>query len=195
VEPVAKNFEMLSRNCLLNKGRFKTRREAIARRSGQEVVLKTDPLSISNAGASVVKPEQTEPSNCLESIRTISIDDLSAGESCAEKPVVIKLDVEGMEIDAIKGGKNTINRDTLLIYEDHGKDYDCRATDYVLSLGLSVFFCDRNIFKKIVNINDVRAMKKQTSVGYNLFAFREETCFSRYFPSVPVGMRGPVSSS
>ena len=50
-----------------------------------------------------------------------------------QQRLVIKLDVEGMEIDAAIGGKRVLEGDTVLILEDHGADRDHTVSRYLLN--------------------------------------------------------------
>ena len=47
--------------------------------------------------------------------------------------LVIKLDVEGMEIDAAKGGKRLLKNETVIILEDHGADRAHTVSRYLLN--------------------------------------------------------------
>jgi len=180
VEPVARNFAMLSRNCALNDGRFEIRRAAIASSACGEVAIRTDPSSLSNVGASIFTSERDGTPSCTERVPALSIDDLCADEDGDDMPLVIKLDVEGMEIEALKGAKSALNREMLLIYEDHGKDPACRVTEYVLNLGLRVFHREFRALHEVRHIDEVRKIKKQPTKGYNLFACQAGTKFSTF---------------
>ncbi len=181
VEPVGANFEMLSRNRALNGERFQIRKAAITETTCGDVAIETDPSSISNAGASVVSEPASRSSGRTEMVPSISIDELVARESCADMPLVIKLDVEGLEIDALEGAKKTLEQDVLIIYEDHGKDDACRVSDYVLGLGLTVFHGEGDPFTPVTKTEQVQAIKTQRSKGYNHFAFKDGSVFAQVF--------------
>ncbi len=181
VEPVGANFEMLTRNRALNGERFEIRKAAITETTCGDVAIKFNPSSISNVSASVVSEPASYASGHTEMVPSISIDELVVRESCADMPLVIKLDVEGLEIDAMEGAKKTLERDVLIIYEDHGKDDACRVSDYVLGLGLKVFHGEGDPFTPVTKIEQVQAIKTDRWKGYNLFAFKDGSVFAQVF--------------
>lgn len=181
VEPLGSDFDMLSRNWTLNDRRFRIRKEAITEKSGREVEIRTDTSSISNVGASVVSSHEDDFLGRTEIVPSISIDDLCAGESCSGKPLVVKLDVEDMEIDALKGAEKALKSETLFIYEDHGNDSECRVTEYMLGIGLLVYHCEGGEFTRVNRVEDVRKVQTQKTKGYNFFAFRGDTKFALTF--------------
>jgi len=89
--------------------------------------------------------------------------------------VIIKLDVEGAEIDAIKGAKNILSlKRVIVIYEDHGADITCSVSEYIMEhLNFNIFFLgDRP--EKITSIEQIKERKTNQSVGYNLVATNME---------------------
>ena len=117
----------------------------------------------------------------LEPVSSITIDDLCKAEGVDEKRLVIKLDVEGLEIESLEGGRSALANDFLLIYEDHGKDFDCEVTQYVLDQGFEVFSHANERFKQVTAIKDAQAIKTLKTTGYNFFAFRRKSAFSAAF--------------
>ena len=178
VEPVAPNHEILSDNCLANQSRFCIYRNAVSQISGQAVTMELDPSSISSVGASIAPRQSLSEEPTVNVVSTISIDDLCKREGVVKDRVVVKLDVEGAEIDALLGGKRLLESDLLLIYEDHGIDPKCEVSEYVLSLGLTVCHFEAGVYCSVESIEDVQAIKSSSSKGYNLFAFHEGGHFS-----------------
>ncbi len=69
---------------------------------------------------------------------------LDGGLVTPQQRLVIKLDVEGMEIDAAKGSKRLLENETVLILEDHGADRDHTVSRYLLTqTPCRVFVFDR----------------------------------------------------
>ena len=95
------------------------------------------------------------------------------------KHIIIKLDVEGEEINALKGAKNLLEKDVLLYYEDHGMDRECKVTRYVLEeLGMCVFFCQSDgSFIQITRAEEAEKVKAKRSVGYNFFSCHSDSVF------------------
>ena len=64
----------------------------------------------------------------------ISLDSLlDQGLVSPGQRLVIKLDVEGMEIEAAKGGKRLLASETVIIVEDHGADRAHTVSRYLLN--------------------------------------------------------------
>ncbi len=54
--------------------------------------------------------------------------------------VVIKLDIEGAEIQALKGASDILMHEPLIIYEDHGKDRNSTISRYISEeLGYEIY--------------------------------------------------------
>ncbi len=181
VEPVTASYRMLLKNWALNEERFAVRNAAIGRESGQEIWMQLEPDSYSHPGASAVAGTDGGPSENRQRTTTISIDDLCSEEGWAERNLVIKLDVEGMEIDALKGASRALGADFLLIYEDHGSDAACAVSDYVLGQGYEVHYYDGRSFQRITTLEQIRGIKTQQSKGYNFFACRKGSSFASVF--------------
>jgi hypothetical protein len=92
--------------------------------------------------------------------------------------VILKIDVEGSEVAALKGATKLIDAGALVIYEDHGDDLACLVTDHILSeYGLKVYFLhrDKRIISEVENIGQLAKLKKRAHRGYNLLAARPES--------------------
>ena len=108
-----------------------------------------------------------------ESIETITIDDIFRDHIRFEPTLmVVKIDVEGSEVDALSGATETLRRNTLLIYEDHGRETDSNVSAHILNhLGLDVFHCDRNgRVRRMLDVAAVNEVKTRASAGYNFCA-------------------------
>ena len=91
----------------------------------------------------------------------------------ASRPLVIKLDVEGVEIEALRGARGMLAGDCLVVCEEHGSDRKHSVSRYLMeenSLSLIVF--DPAV-RRFVRLDDLRLldrMKRHRWVGYNVFA-------------------------
>ncbi len=182
IEPVKRNFERLSAHNRLNHNRFTAIRSAVTQSGGSSVNIYTADDSFANEGASMIKQTFSNSAQ-FECVESVSIDQLVNQFSNPGQGIVVKLDVEGMEVEAIKGAKESLNRELLLIYEDHGNDPQCEVSAYVLGLGLTVFHLEHGIFSEVNNIDDVKTIKTRANKGYNLFAFNQSPRFSKVFKS------------
>lgn len=177
VEAAASTFRELESNCALNSGRFETRLNAVHSRDGRTVILSERNGNHANASISG-NPGTSDGIG----VQTITIDTLlSDGSVPADLPVVVKLDVEGSEIEALKGASRLFQRESLIIYEDHGSDPASKVTDFVIrELGLPVFFVDhRRRVTRIRSSPAAGAVKIKPKRGYNFFAATPGSSFDR----------------
>ncbi len=165
IEAGGLNVKHLNRNAELNGNRFRCLHAAIAGGSGFARVtgtshekLETVPVERSESGA----------------VKTVSLDGLAEMRVIdASRPLVIKLDVEGVEIEALRGGRGVLAGDCLVICEEHGSDRKHSVSRYLMeenSLSLIVF--DPAV-RRFVRLDDLRLldrMKRHRWVGYNVFA-------------------------
>ena len=178
IEPVKKNFQMLSSNNKLNDNRFTAMRSAVSDQPGQTIEIFSNPDSLANEGASM---NQDAYVNLIhsESVQSVSIDQLVKQFAGSSQSIVIKLDVEGAEVTALHGAIDTLQRNHLFMYEDHGNDPDSKVSDYILSQGLSVFSLENGIFSQIQSLQQVKSLKIMPNKGYNLFACRKDSGFEQ----------------
>ena len=174
VEPVKSNFASLCLNNQLNDCRFTAIRSAVCEQSGRQVGINVNPDSLANEAASALH----KPGHALsesEWVESVSIDQLVSRFATQDQPVVIKLDVEGLELEAIRGAAQTLRREFLLVYEDHGADPASAVSQYVLDCGLSVFHLEYGNYTPVTDVRDVNSIKTNPNKGYNLFAYRENS--------------------
>lgn len=122
-------------------------------------------------------------------VQTISIDDI-VSRTLEKFPgltnVIVKLDVEGVESEAVAGAKRTLfEKNTLLIYEDHGQDTESATTAFILQQGLKVYYVDiSNSARRVLpvhNADELRAIKIDRGTGYNFLACRPNSRFDDDF--------------
>ncbi|MBI2025332.1 FkbM family methyltransferase [Candidatus Kaiserbacteria bacterium] len=92
-EPSPASFELLSRNVGAANGNFELKQEALGKESGSGTILVRN---ASNAGANTLSPGDDIPVATLDS--EVAHADF------------IKIDVEGMELDVLRGGAGLIER-------------------------------------------------------------------------------------
>ena len=173
VEPASDTFRILTENCSLNGDRFRCINRALSSSSGRHVTIDS---SSGHAGASI----GFAPTTGRELITTITLDDLIADTfRTTSSTVLVKLDVEGQEIETLKGAAHLMENDVLFYYEDHGSDPGSRVTGYILAhTPLEVFFLpEHGPVLDIRSANGASRQKKRASVGYNFLACRPSSVF------------------
>jgi FkbM family methyltransferase len=165
VEASGATFERLRVTAMANGDRFSCVHAAIAARSGESVQMH----GAEHAARSTVTREEPQG----ESVNTVTIDDLVAEHAELQQRLVIKLDVEGAEIEALEGARETLKADPLVIYEDHGRDRESLVTAVLLEqLGWEVGLLTASGPERIRSVEELTARKTDRRHGYNCVAFR-----------------------
>jgi outer membrane scaffolding protein for murein synthesis (MipA/OmpV family) len=109
-----------------------------------------------------------------KAVRMLSVDGLvSEGFIDASLPCLIKLDVEGQEVEALGGARHILTGDSVVVCEDHGADrYHSVTRHLIRSTDLKTFAFDptRGRFFLVTAPSDLDRIKRHTWVGYNVFA-------------------------
>lgn len=115
-------------------------------------------------------------------VRRVSLDGVLGSDLDAQAPTVIKLDVEGVEIEAIEGAKTLLSGNSLLICEDHGSDRTHAVSRYLMNeAGLRLYIFDPTLgrFIRVEGPSVLDRVKRYRWVGYNVFATRSPVFESR----------------
>ena len=97
------------------------------------------------------------------------IDD---GKVPASGKYLIKLDVEGVEIEAIKGGARLLETDSVILCEEHGNDPRHTVSRYILQetpLKLIVYDPRSSRMETVTELSILDRIKVSSHVGYNVF--------------------------
>ena len=114
IEPSSQNFAKLANNADINGNRFELMKCAIGAARGTARLSGTKHEAFSIAGGAASGGED---------VPVIALDNLlDDGKISASGKYLIKLDVEGVEIEAIKGGTRLLQGDSVLLCEEHGND-------------------------------------------------------------------------
>jgi FkbM family methyltransferase len=166
IEASTRNAAKLSRNAELNNNRFKILHRAVGATSGNKVWL----------GGAKHEAFRVEEANggAGESVEMISLDGLlDQGHVQAGRRFIIKLDVEGMEVDAVKGGGKLMQNECVIILEDHGADRAHTVSRYVMeNTPCRVFIFDEanGRYQAITELSMLDRIKTSANFGYNIFA-------------------------
>jgi FkbM family methyltransferase len=165
IEPSALNFAKLANNARINGSRFETLKCAIGSARGTANLSGTKHEAFSIVGAADAAGEEV-PVLALDNL----IDD---GRVTPDGKYLIKLDVEGVEIEAIKGGTRLLQADSVIMCEEHGNDRAHTVSRYILDhTPLTLFVRDpaSNRFETVTDLSILDRIKVSTNVGYNVFA-------------------------
>ncbi len=169
IEADDETFALLDYNRILNDGRFDAMRRAVSSEDGTEVHV----YGTKHEARTIVPGN---PAARRQPVSTIRLDSLAGQPALRNsKPVVLKLDVEGAEIDALNGGTALLERDLVIVYEDHGSDPSHMVTRHLMDvLGMRVFAYERGGFVPVASPADLDARKKNPRRGYDFFATKSE---------------------
>ena len=163
VEPSSQNFSKLANNAKINGSRFDAMKCAIGASRGTARLSGTKHEAFSIAG------DQDDG----EEVPVIALDNLlDDGKVASGGKFLIKLDVEGVEIEAIKGGTRLLQSDSVIICEEHGNDPDHTVSRYILEqtpLQLIVYDPRSNRLETVRELSILDRIKVSTHVGYNVF--------------------------
>jgi FkbM family methyltransferase len=163
IEPSSQNFAKLKNNAEINGNRFEVTKCAIGAARGTARLSGTKHEAFSIAGDAAVG----------EDVPVIALDNLlDDGKISAGGKYLIKLDVEGVEIEAIKGGARLLQGDSVLLCEEHGNDPDHTVSRYILEqtpLKLIVYDPRSHRLETVTELSILDRIKVSSHVGYNVF--------------------------
>ena len=176
IEASAATFATLEQNTKANGNRFVAMHRAISEMSGETVVVdgaaKHEQRSIVGDGGPIAIPEP---------VLTLAIDSIDGAlqEQC---PIVVKLDIEGVEVPALRGAKGVLARDTIVAYEDHGSDRGHAVSQALRDehhMRLFHWSASAKRFEEVHDLQTLDALKVSRRVGYDFFATRSENWVRR----------------
>ncbi len=162
IEPSSQNFAKLANNAAINGNRFELMKCAIGAAPGTARLsgTKHEALSIAGDGADG------------EEVQVIALDNLiDDGRISPGEKYLIKLDVEGVEIEAIKGATRLLRCDSAILCEEHGNDRSHSVSRYILEqtpLKLIVYDPRSARFETVTDLSILDRIKVSAHVGYNV---------------------------
>jgi FkbM family methyltransferase len=164
IEPSSQNFSKLSNNARVNGNRFEPMKCAIGSARGTARLSGTKHEAFSIAGAAA---------DGGEDVPVLALDNLlDDGKISPDGKYLIKLDVEGVEIEAIKGGARLLQGDSVILCEEHGNDPNHTVSRYILEqtpLKLIVYDPRSNRLETVSELSILDRIKVSSHVGYNVF--------------------------
>jgi FkbM family methyltransferase len=164
IEPSSVNFAKLANNARINGNRFEAMKCAIGSARGTARLSGTKHEALSIVASAATGGEGVE---------VIPLDSL-LDEGMVEPggKYLIKLDVEGVEIEAIKGSKKLLEGDAMILCEEHGHDRNHTVSRFILThtpLKLFVYDPASGRYEAVDSLAILDRIKVATNVGYNVF--------------------------
>ena len=164
IEPSSQNFARLANNSEINGRRFEVMKCAIGAARGTARLSGTKHEAFSIAGKAAGRGED---------VPVIALDNLlDDGRISPDGKYLVKLDVEGVEIEAIKGGTRLLQGDSVLLCEEHGNDPNHTVSRYILEqtpLKLIVYDSRTGRLETVNELSILDRIKVSSHVGYNVF--------------------------
>ena len=164
-------FARLEDNISLNHAQVTPVHAALWSEDGQQLSVRQEARQ--HAGA-FVSPElltlRPAKENLTALVRSVTLQTLIE-EHCSDVDlqVIIKLDVEGAEIPALRGGRDLLRRRRVLIaYEDHGDDPTCKVSRHLQAQGMVTADLVTGL---PLSIDEIAARKTSAWKGYNFLAY------------------------
>lgn len=167
VEADPNTFSVLERNWRLNGQRFEIRNNAVFSQSGNIV----DFGGNKHEARSIQETSQTQNASRIE---TVALDDLKPWiKRQKKKHLILKLDVEGVEVAALEGSTSLLKDDPCVMYEDHGMDKTHEISRFLKDkLGMRLYFSEPTGCRELKSWDDIDAIKVNPRVGYDFIAAR-----------------------
>lgn len=165
-EPMPQAFGQLTKNAAINDFRFSVVQRALAEQEMTGVPMSASRLAEPSAvGASLQKGAEQGHHVIFVDATTL---DVALANLKSAAPVVIKLDLEGVECGVIASSNWIDQNDCVLVFEDHGKDQECKVVSMVLGRGWPIyFFHDNGSLVRINSVQQAAELKIKRSRGYN----------------------------
>jgi FkbM family methyltransferase len=164
IEPSSQKFAKLTNNARVNGNRFEAMKCAIGAARGTARLSGTKHEAFSIAGAA---------DDGGEEVPVVALDNLlDDGKISPGGKYLIKLDVEGVEVEAIKGGARLLQGDSVILCEEHGNDPHHTVSRYILEqtpLKLIVYDPLSNRLETVTELSILDRIKVSSHVGYNVF--------------------------
>jgi FkbM family methyltransferase len=165
IEPSSRNFARLANNAKINGNRFRPLQRAIGEKPGIARLSGTKHEALSITGGDTTVGEE---------VAVIALDTLiDENMITALGRYVVKLDVEGVEVQAMRGGERLLKSDCVLICEEHGNDPNHTISRFILGNTKLKLFCYDPATGHFEHLRDVTALgriKQHSNVGYNVLA-------------------------
>jgi FkbM family methyltransferase len=180
IEASRANFQILTLNAKANDNRFAIVHGAIWNEPGKLMRL----FGKKHYGMSLRTDWHPADIDQSEDVETVTVDEIAKAHlPRLRHPPLLKLDVEGAEIEAMKGARGTIDSGALVIYEDHSKQADHPISRFILAQeAFEVWWMNpERELERITAIEQVAAVKQNPKASCNFFTYRAQSPWSSIF--------------
>jgi FkbM family methyltransferase len=165
LEASSKTYARLARNAKINGGRFEALNNAIGSARGLACLSGSKHEAMSIVGAADAAGEE---------VAVVALDNLiDDGRINPNGKFFIKLDVEGVEVDAMKGGIRLLQADTIVVCEEHGNDPHHTVSRYIFEethMKAIIHDPDTDRFEYLTDLATLDRLKVSSNCGYSVFA-------------------------
>jgi FkbM family methyltransferase len=159
VEASPTTYATLERTAELCNHRFATEHRALTREPGAVTF---------EQGLAPASRRIATQSGTSVSVEATTIDLLVAKYELHQRDLIVKLDVEGAELDCIVGAAGAFAAGAIFVYEDHGKDPHSLLTGQLLERGARCWSVDDDgTLRPIASAAEASALKLNPARGYN----------------------------
>jgi FkbM family methyltransferase len=173
VEASPETFAVLQRNALLNGGRFICVCRALSYSSAG-----TLPFAVGgrHAASRLLDPDsELEAGETVIRVPLTTISDIVASYFVDNGLLLVKLDVEGAEVAAIRSAPSS---KCLFIYEDHGRDQQSLTSQTLHSMGFQLLYpTDDGELLTVDDLSVLKTIKRHRGTGYNLVAISPDSAW------------------
>ncbi|MDD9909816.1 MAG: FkbM family methyltransferase [Ahrensia sp.] len=165
IEASSESYGHTMRNRALNDNRFVAHHRAVSDQHGVQLTIESNTKHEQRAVGGVATSADAE------TVRAVALAKLKDVDPETEN-IVVKLDVEGLEIAALHSAGDWLDHRTLVIFEDHGSDLNHEnARAFQDQFGLQIFAgSPEGKFTRIDDFSQMDAIKTVRRKGYDFFA-------------------------
>lgn len=170
IEASARLYRLLVANAKANGDAFACVHAAVWREPGITLRLASDIERHSWSSVDDALRDDLRDAGFEEQDVTSTTIDSEIAKMADPDLIVLKIDVEGAEMAALSGARETLRRHVLVIYEEHGRDIDpIVSRSLVEDHGFALFLCDDRRLRS-VDLRTIAEGRPNRAHGYNFFA-------------------------
>jgi FkbM family methyltransferase len=141
IEPDPENFKILRKNILLNQSRNIDALECAAYSAREKLKLFLPELEQGRTIFNTVMQDRAKTSINFLEVEANTLDNILESKNITEVNW-IKIDVEGAELEVLKGAVNTLssNKDTTFVIEIHGSEIYKEVLGYLKTYNLTIMY-------------------------------------------------------